>query len=197
MSGLENSASILPDYIDTKGLKKELDAKRMLFATNADILSSDAAQRIGLKISGASAQVDQAKRNMQSVIDWLRYHNEAMKRAMEASSGDSSDFSQVFNAKKREVEALRKRVHEAREIESIRQEQVKSLELREEGNYHTSWMGLARPLKQGSQVGLSVAAGAFAIMAIAGVFYVYKLRQEMVPDSGFFRGGHRKGRYSS
>ena len=118
-----------------------------------------------------------------------------MKNALAASS--QTDYAQAYNAKKATVDNMRKTVEEQRELDTIRQEQVKSLENRDAASLHTSWLGLQRPMKEGSQIGLLVAAGLFAILAILGSIYVYRVRLLEIggfPDIGF-RGGSR--RYSN
>jgi hypothetical protein len=198
---LDNSASILPDYIDTEALRKEADIKDAAFLQAKESLNDAAVSRAAQGIPGASQLLVDYKTAMQSVTDWYKSKNALMKKAMSGTSADAQDYVVAFNTKKGDVEALRKKVEAERELQTIREEQVKSLENREEANYHSSWMGLEKPLKPESHVGLSVAAGAFGFVAILVVIYMYRTRSSEAPDfTSFFRGGFRAmkrlGRYS-
>jgi hypothetical protein len=115
-------------------------------------------------------------------------------RFFEKVKSSTTDYYGMFVQKRTEVEELRKKVEAERQLEVIRQEQVKSLENRNEANFHSSWMGLVRPLKAESQVGLAVAAAVFALVVLLAAVFLY---QNRAPDFGFFRGGFRlrKGRY--
>ncbi len=201
-SNLDNSASLLPDYVDTGAVQSEAELKKAEVFQAREAWTENAIIRAAQEQPGAATNMDDYRRAIINATKWFNDQNEAMKRALRNASADSSDYTNVFNRKKAEVEELRKRVESERELDAIRQEQTRSLETREAGNYHTSWMGLQKPLKEASQTGLLVAAGLFALVALAAMTYAYRLRMQGTPDMGyFFRGGFRtlfrKGRYSS
>ncbi len=189
---LDNSASILPDYIDTEVLKSEAATKRKAFEDASAAFSNDAVIADAKQIPGASTNLQSYKNSMTNVAKWFTDKNAEMQRVLRSSS--DSDYAVLFNDKKAEVEALRKKVEKEREIDSIRQEQTTALENREEANFHSSWMGLIKPLKEESRTGLAVAAGAFALVGILAIFYL--VRDYAFPDTGrsFFSGGFRSFR---
>lgn len=198
---LDNSASILPDFIDTEVLRSEAVLKNAEFSTAQSAFSEDAVIRTAQNLSQAATNLQSYKTTMGNIISWYETQNSSLKTALGGVSTGAYDYVVAFNAKKEQVKDTEKKVEQERILEGIRQEQVKSLENREEANFHTSWMGLNRPLKSGSQVGFIVASGAFAFLAIVLAIYMY--RSQSAPDSSgfgsFFRGGFRmlrKGRYS-
>jgi hypothetical protein len=195
---LDNSASVLPDYIEPVALKGEAGIKITEFLNNRDNLSEEAILRAAKDESGAKTALQTYKTKMENVIHWYEGKNEELKRALKAASSSSSDYATLFNTKKAEVDSLKESVQKQAELEKIRQEQVASLANREAANYHTSWLGLQRPMKEGSRLGLLVAAGFFALLAIVGLVYIYRLRAEGPGFGssfgfGFFTGGrHRR-----
>ena len=187
---LDNSASVLPDYIDVTALRSEAERRTTEFGIKRDAFSNDAIIRKAQKIAGAETDLQQYKAAMENAIQWYTSQNETLKRALAASS--QTDYSQAYNAKKATVEEIKKNVEEQRVLDSIREEQVKALENREGANFHTSWLGLQKPMHPESHVGLLVAAGFFAIMAILGVVYIYRERMTGgFPDMGY-SGGRRR-----
>jgi hypothetical protein len=189
---LDNSASILPDYIDTEALKGEAAIKRTEYANASDAFSSDAVIAVAKQQTGASTALQSYKNSMTNVGKWFADKNAEMQKVLRSSS--QSDYAMLFNDKKAEVEALRKRVEAERVLDGIREEQTKALENREEANFHSSWMGLIKPLKEESRNGLAIAAGAFALVGILAIFYL--VRDYLFPDTGrsFFSGGFRSFR---
>ncbi len=198
---LDNSESILPDYIDTEALRKEAELKETSFSNAVNYLTEDLVARAQTQPETAT-QIETRKQDMKAVIEWYKFQNDTMKQTMSTTSADTQDYVAKFNTKKADVQELRKKVEAERQLQTIREEQVKSLENREEANYHTSWMGLEKPLKPESHAGLAVAAGAFGLVAILVAIYLYRGRNTSTsPDfTSFFRGGFRAmrrlGRYS-
>ncbi len=200
---LDNSASILPSFIDTVVLESEATMQNAAFSAAKESFSQDAVIRQAQGVSGASSDLQFYQTKMKNVIAWYESQNTTLKTALKGVSTDAYDYVKAFNEKKDAVKELEKKVEQERILEGIRQEQVKSLENREEANFHTSWMGLNRPLRPESHTGLIVAAGAFATLAL--VLIVIMLRSQAAPDFGgfssfgsFFRGGFRmmRKRYS-
>jgi hypothetical protein len=189
MVGLDNSASILPDYIDTAALEKEAATKRTELANARDAFSTGAVIAVTKQQTGAATLLQSYKNSMTNVTKWFTDQNTTMQRVLRSSS--DSDYAMLFNEKKAEVEALRKKVEAERVLDGIRQEQTAALDNREEANFHSSWMGLIRPLKEESRTGLAVAAGAFAFVGILAIFYI--VRDYMSPETSrsFFSGGFR------
>jgi hypothetical protein len=190
--GLEDSASILPDYIDTEVLKSEAASKRTEFINASTAFSTDAVIAVAKQQAGASTNLQSYKNSMTNVGKWFTDQNAEMQKVLRSSS--ESDYAMLFNDKKAEVEALRKKVEAERVLDSIRQEQTTALENREEANFHSSWMGLIKPLKEESRTGLAVAAATFALVGILAIFYL--VRDYIFPDAGrsFFSGGFRSFR---
>jgi hypothetical protein len=93
--------------------------------------------------------------------------------------------------KKYTIDAKQNQLENKREIAKLREAQTEILENREAANFHTSWMGMPRPLKEQSRTGLFVAAIAFLLV---GVIIVVILLQNSytgssaVPDFLSFSG---------
>lgn len=184
----------MSEYIDVTAERSAATAKDTAFL-NAASAANDA-MLADPSATGSATVFSTKKADMTAVVNWYKQQNTRYQTFFSAMQADTTNFDDQFNNKKEAVEALRKKVEEVKKLEAIRQEQVKSLEDREAANFHSSWMGLDRPLKEESRVGLGVAAGAFGLVALAATVYLYQVQG--APDFGFFRGGFRsrKGRYS-
>ena len=66
-------------------------------------------------------------------------------------------------------------IEKERELNQIRKEQAESLAKKHAANYHSSWMGLYRPLKEESRIGLAVAAVGFFLIAIILIVYLVQI----------------------
>ena len=72
------------------------------------------------------------------------------------------------------VDALRKRLKKDRQVVELRDAQTESLENRDAANFHTSWMGLVRPMKERSRTGLFVAAIGFLLIGVFIGVYIFR-----------------------
>jgi hypothetical protein len=169
------------------------------FADNAEIIRTYANdlsdQNAPTRISTAQVNIDRVLRDLTTKIDNTRaFMNESL-----AESDMSNDS---MTARKRRLEELQGTLEEERKLAAIRKQQADELEKRNVGNFHTSWMGLLRPMKSESQVGLIIAAVGFFVLAILGFYYAYVTGLfnfetvrgvANVPDfSNIFRGGRRR-----
>ncbi len=194
---------LLPSYIDVNAIKSQALTQDASFSQAADAWNNDAVMRAAQSQEGAQTALANYGRQMQNVIEWYKTQNTAAQTALKSASSDSTDYTILFKNQKAELEALRQKVETERELSKVRQEQVAALEGRDEANYHTSWMGLTRPLKEESRTGLLVAAGFFGVLLLACITYIIRIRYQASNGFSFFRGGMwalsslKKGRYSN
>jgi hypothetical protein len=122
----------------------------------------------------ASAGVNRAKQEITTALDTIR-RNTANVSIIVSKLKDESDKSrETLASKKAEATTLRETVSSAKTIHELRKEQAESLRAKYDGNYHSSWMGLWRPMKEESRMGLFVAAVAFGIIAVFSALYYFK-----------------------
>ena len=75
---------------------------------------------------------------------------------------------------KNEVKTLEKEVNENRRLVDIRKEQVAALQKKHLGNLHSSWMGLFRPMKSESRLGIAIISITMLILSILMIGFLYK-----------------------
>jgi hypothetical protein len=137
------------------------------------------------------------KTNAQLAINSLSTGSEQMRQRIQQAAEESTTFNADLTAMKASVKKLTTEVEEQRALKALRQEQADALEdpLRSGSNYHSSWLGLSKPMKEESHTGLLVAAVFFGILAIVGAVYAYKAglfaRRETPDLFRAFKGGFR------
>jgi len=174
-------------YADREADRTAATQKTTGFTTAKAAITAFLASDAVTDTVGTQVTVTNNKRIMDEVIAWFEGKNSTYATLF--TSVPDTTFEASYKMKKAAVDALQKKVDNAKKIDGIRQEQVNALETRDAANFHTSWMGLTRPLKEESRTGLAVAAGAFALIAIVMTLYIF--RTSSAPDFSFFRGGFR------
>lgn len=71
-----------------------------------------------------------------------------------------------------QISAEREKQKKSSEILAIRKEQSETLEKKYSANLHSSWLGLWRPLKDSTQVGLNVASVMFGLLALLTIGFM-------------------------
>lgn len=71
-----------------------------------------------------------------------------------------------------QIASERAKQSKSNELLEIRKEQSAALEKKYSSNLHSSWLGLWRPLKDDTHVGLNVASFAFGLLALIAIAYL-------------------------
>ncbi len=178
-------------YIDTISKTSQATAKEVQFQKYKNLITDEEAARTD---TGSQSRLEESQSKMEEILQWFEAENETLKAALQSAQSNAFSFSETLTRKKKTVETMRKQVEEERTINEIRQEQVATLHNRYDSNAYTSWMGLTRPLQEGSQIGLLVAAGAFILLGMIAVYTMYRVTGFSIPEffRTSFRGGARK-----
>jgi uncharacterized iron-regulated membrane protein len=127
-----------------------------------------------LGIQNGQGQLDTAKRNVTNAVTTLSsLAREATERLNSATSQieQSSQELETSNTSKAKTQ---KEVSSARTILELRKAQVAALRHKNDGNYHSNWLGLWRPLHEATQTGLLIAAITLGIVSLIVIgFLVY------------------------
>lgn len=144
-------------------------------------------------LADAGAQIEVAKAGLQTAIDQVAAANQTLKNALREGRAQNTELTYNLGTTKEALDVLKRKVEEERRLSEVRREQVAALENKDAGNYHSSWMGLFRPLKEESRVGLLIAAIAFLLAGIGGIYYGIRSGVWAVPEflQRFQTGGRR------
>jgi hypothetical protein len=99
----------------------------------------------------------------------------------------TDQVSEKVNVHKKEVDELKEEVAKAESIADVRREQSDALKHKNVGNYHSSWIGLWRPLHEDTRMGLFIAALMFLLVAVVSVVFV--VRDSFLPATKATVGG--------
>jgi hypothetical protein len=122
---------------------------------------------VALGIQDAQNEVARMKSSIERGISLLQTRVNELSGIYQGMVSESSQATGQINMLETQVNTNQKIVKEAETLASIRKEQADELRRKGEGNYHSSWLGLWRPLSEQSRVGLLVSAIFFGLLAIA------------------------------
>lgn len=148
-------------------LRQKNAAKTVLSST----LNEMEAQITPMAGSGADAadrarnQYESKKRTIEEKISALQTLNQGL--ASKLGAMDISQLKYQIAAKKDEIADVRADRNTKQTLADLRKEQASALANKYDSNYHSSWLGLWRPMSQQSQYGLSFFAGLFGVIAVA------------------------------
>ena len=148
-------------------LRQKNAAKTVLNTT----LSEMEAQLTPMAAADASAaglarnQYESKKPVIEQKLAALRTLNQGLDTKLAAM--DIGQLKFQIAAKKDEIADVRTSRDEKQTLADLRKEQADALATKYDANYHSSWLGLWRPMSQQSQYGLSFFAGLFGFIAVA------------------------------
>ena len=121
-------------------------------------------------ISNEEALINQAKANVESQIQIIRDNTKTVSDTIDSLYATTQTL-QTDIAKKLSAETDKKQMlSDTETLNAIRMEQANALKQKYQGNYHSSWLGIWRPLKDESRTGLfvlSIVLGMIGILSIA------------------------------
>jgi hypothetical protein len=135
------------------------------FNTNKTILLNRA-PAVVLGIQDAQTAVASAKSEIESGISNLQTRDNELKSKLQAMLSENEQSAARIKMLESQVATTKESVKEADTLAALRKEQSDELRRKGEGNYHSSWMGLWRPLSEQSRLGLIIATVFFGIVAL-------------------------------
>lgn len=173
------SSSIEDAYVSAVGAQRDIVQNNVTFLTNPATINN-----LVEGTQDAAAGVNRAKQEVTNALDAIRRNSGNIQTIVTKLREDSDASRATLKTKKTESSSLRESVSSAKTLHELRKEQADALKDKYDGNYHSSWMGLWRPMSDESRMGLFVAAIAFGIIAVLSTVYYFKdILQAWLPAS--------------
>jgi hypothetical protein len=142
-------------------------------------------------VSGAARQRNAARSAVDNALNQLR--NLGNQISVTIGQIDIGGIQNRIRVVEDQIAAEKTKQNKAGELIEIRREQAASLEKKYASNYHSSWLGLWRPLKDESRVGLNVASVMFGILAVLTIGYMLYARIPAIGGNAALRNAGVSG----
>ena len=129
------------------------------------------APRVVLELPKAKQDYDYCETMVKTIIDQMAQKKKELKDYLISFYKQQEQNIDSVNSLDASIVGLEKEVEESRVLNELRKEQAFTLQKRTEGNLHSSWMGLWKPLSDEFRVGLAIASIGFIL--IAGVILLF------------------------
>lgn len=171
---------------------------RALVNTSLDLVLNQS-ERAALDLDGAQDQINRAKETIDTKINDIKSATARIDSIIDNLSNSTKNVQAQISEKLKANELVRTNRDEAKSFHEVRMAQVNELKTKNQGNYHSSWLGLWRPLTDDSRTGLfitSIVLGIVALLSI--VFIMMDPIAKMLPASvSAFARPHGGGLYES
>lgn len=137
--------------------------------------------------SPSRQEIAATKAQMEQIPGQARQMVNKVTNVINTIMKSTEEISETVNTHKKEVDMLKETVSNTETIANVRREQAESLKQRNIGNYHSSWIGLWRPLHEDTRMGLFVAALMFLLVTIVSVVFLF--RDSLLPATRTTVGG--------
>lgn len=135
------------------------------FQTHATTLRNRA-PAVVLGIQDAQSAVAAAKSSIENGIAQLQTRSNELKSTLQAMLQENEQAATKIQMLESQVSSVKTEVSEAEKLAELRKEQVAELNSKQNGNYHSSWLGLWRPLRDESRFGLLLSSIVFGLISI-------------------------------
>lgn len=168
-------ADISWDMSSEQQYRNELSRIVSLFQTQKSIIINRA-PAVVLGIQDAQRDVVTAQSDIESGISKLQSRDSELKLKLQSILNANEQSSNRIKMLETQVDSTKSSVKEAEILAALRKEQADELQRKGIGNFHSSWMGLWRPLSEQSQIGILIATIFFGlVILIIAVVYGNKI----------------------
>jgi hypothetical protein len=154
-----------------------------------------------LNLSGAATEVANAKRAVETGLSRLTQMTNEIDTATEQVAAKGKTSGAEYNDKKKLITALKTETEKNKELLEIRKAQADSLKTKYASGFHSSYLGLWRPLADETRTALFVLSIVLSLIAIVSLVFFFKDKFiSLLPARGapqpqgtgaFFGGGLR------
>ena len=139
-------------------------------------------------VGGAEQQQTAEKQRVEGAINALKYYNTIVGDRIRQI--DITGIQNKIKIAEDQIRVEKARQGKSDELLALRREQAAALADKYDANLHSSWLGLWRPLKDETHMGLYVAAAMFGIFAlVAAVYLAYELTKARIGTATEQTGG--------
>jgi len=138
------------------------NGQNQIINTNLPIVSNLVEQE-ARNVSGAAKQRREARSAVDLAINSLKELPNRIDTIL--GSIDTGGIENAIKDTESRIADEKSKQSKSEELLAIRKEQSETLAKKYSANYHSSWLGLWRPLKENTHVGLNVASVAFGLIA--------------------------------
>ena len=177
-------------------INTQMAAARTNFQNSKSTIDNQIEQ-YALQIPSAKTQIEQAKSVIQNSTQKMRELSDRVTAITNNVFDRMSNLPELVRAKKQTQADAREKLENDETVAHVRDEQVHELRNRNSSNYHSSWLGIWRPLKEDSRVGLFVASivlGSITILSI--LFLMSDPFLKLLPASSPIQPSLVKGKFT-
>jgi hypothetical protein len=157
--------------------ESQMMAKKESSRSFFHMYAKDAEQRIpsiANEMPKAQQEYDDAKQKMTNSVHSISEMNRELLELTEKANEVVKVKKQEIETFKKDVKEMNEKVSQERTLFQLRKEQADSLNRKRDGNLHSSWMGLFRPLKEESRPALIIVALFFGIIAVLLLVFAFQ-----------------------
>lgn len=144
--------------------ERELNALTESFLMQSTCITNNAAG-IVYGVSGSQTQYDKCVTEMTGIVNKTAQLKQSLKTNLDQMYTTQSQTVNSVNVLDSNIVSLEKEVESARALNEIRKEQAATLQNKGDSTFHSSWLGLWRPLQDEYRVGIAVTALGLALIA--------------------------------
>lgn len=152
-------------------LASEVGNAESLVNSNLTTITNQS-ERAGLNLQGAQDQIDSAKRTVDAQIKTILQATQTVNDAIDGIAVRTQNVRTTIEAKIEKSNQLKSKLETVKTIADVRTEQVKELQNKGSANFHTSWLGLWRPLATESRTGLMIASIVLGVIGLLSIGFL-------------------------
>lgn len=160
--------------MDTRMNQEVGAAKQRIQAVFQDWMTN--LTNIALGLGGKGPQTEtEAKTKINNDLQLINNRRGQLSEMIDSAANAGRDAKNKIEILETRLKVTKDEVKKETTINDLRKEQAASLANKYEANFHSSWLGLWRPLSEQSFYGLMISSIFFALLAVVGIGVALRL----------------------
>ena len=140
-----------------------------------------------LGLNTATEAIKNSKKVIQDKLQYIQKKINTFDSNIDEIVASTRDIQKTISSKEKYGSDQKYKENEAKMLYDLRTDQANTLKGKNSGNYHSSWLGLWKPLTDEGQVGLLILSIVFGILSAISIFFLINNNfSKMVPASLHF-----------
>ena len=158
--------------IDIEQVSDDVSKARNTINEQYDIITN-LSSSAGYGMQDSKNKIEKAIQDIKNRADFIDTKINTVEESTRSLLTNLKHAKASLNEAIHSEEITKRKVDQSKQAFDLRKTQTESLQSKYEGNFHSSWMGLWRPLTEEARVALFVVSIVFGIIALVCMFLIF------------------------
>lgn len=154
-------------------IQSNIDEINELIDSELDLIRNNTHASV-LGLNTATEIIKNSKKTIEAKLQYIKNKINVFDANIDEIVTSTRDIQKTIASKEKYGSDQKYKESEAKTLYDLRKDQSDTLKKKNNGNYHSSWLGLWKPLTEEGQVGLLILSIVFGVLSCISIFFLIR-----------------------